>query len=153
MDKTNLENITLGGSPGDNLENPPSSEVGPTDSGGGQPLFSNGNTEKVTLIEGGMTTAPKPKPGHLLSNLLTDRRRSSSFSDALPSTRFKNDLVNHLTTHREKLAHNESEPPPRGSLGEWVNVSSNKRRRSSPETTTRIQKQTKLSNYWLSSPV
>ncbi|CAL1671598.1 unnamed protein product [Lasius platythorax] len=47
MEKTLMEMITPGGRPGTSLENPPSTEVGLTDSGGGQPLFevnpSSGN--------------------------------------------------------------------------------------------------------------
>ncbi|CAL1672444.1 unnamed protein product [Lasius platythorax] len=51
MDKTIEEEITLGGSPGTNPENPPSSEAGLTDSGGGQPLPIKDNLLKCTLIK------------------------------------------------------------------------------------------------------
>jgi len=61
---------------------------------------------------------------------IIDRQRSSSFSGVLPLTEFSSD-----------------------SQEGWTNVSSKKRPRNSPDTISRGLKQTRLNNYWLSTPV
>ena len=50
MEKTNKGMTTPGGRPGKNLVNPPSSEVGPMDSGGGQLLLGEDPFRRGSLV-------------------------------------------------------------------------------------------------------
>ncbi|KMQ86632.1 nucleic-acid-binding protein from transposon x-element [Lasius niger] len=132
MDKTIEEEITPGGSPGTNPENPPSSEAGLTDSGGGQPLPIKDNLLKCTLIKRTQqrqrchSVGDKPKT----SPAMPDMSEPSTSKGIDPA----------ILTNRNG-SNNEAK---------WE-IQNKKRARVSPENANR--KQAKLNSYWLKAPI
>jgi len=139
MDKTQ-GNSTPGGSPVV-LENPPSKEAGPTDSGGGQSLLEKEIEKEVTR------NIPTPKTSDGVKQkgyniLIPGRLRLNSISGIIPTR--KDDRIDSTEPEVVKIpAHGDS----------WTEVLRKKKPRDSPETSTKISKQSKLSSYWLSAPV
>jgi len=139
MDKTQ-GNSTPGGSPVV-LENPPSKEAGPTDSGGGQSLLEKGPEKEVSRNN----PAPKTSDGAKQKgyNILTPGRlRLNSISGIISSR--KDDRFVSTKPEAVKIFANGSN---------WTEILRKKRSRDSPETSTKISKQSKLSSYWLSAPI
>jgi len=154
MNKTITEVTTPGGIPGKNPGNPPSSEAGPKDSGGGQPLPTKNAIYKLNSPSSGAKT-PDSNLELRLPNSAIDRQRSASFSDVLPliGNNNNNNLSNVSSLHEGTASVACATESSKESQEGWTNVSSKKRPRNSPDTISRGLKQTRLSNYWLSAPV
>jgi len=122
--------ITPGGTPVE-LENPPSSEAGLMDSGGGQPLFFKDSREKSNL---------------LWSPYIRHRSNSLSEFRSLKTNKTPKDKNSSPVTAETSKAKIEKE-------GKWTETTSKRRLQNSPDFSQGKCKQFKLDGYWLSAPV
>ncbi|KMQ85370.1 sigma 54 modulation protein ribosomal protein s30ea [Lasius niger] len=97
MDKTVTEVITPGGRPGTSLENPPSTEVGVTDSRGGQPLFE-----------------VNPSSGNLLSSRVAYTTTTTNAESVLTDA-----LQNQGKQRSSKFVGNQTEPQELNYYNKW----------------------------------
>ena len=127
---------------GESLPEPGSQEPSsgcPSDSGGG--TFRSKN-----LIQRTNNSKPNLTQQVIYKGLFTNRPRSNSYS-GIPSEISVTNAQSLETLDKEYDHKNEE-----NDTQNWQEVNSRKRQRSSPNMTTRSQKQTKLS-YWLAAPV
>lgn len=107
MDKTDMDENTPGGSPGISSENPPSSEVGLTDSGGGQPLPTTTVITKTNISKSkSPLTMPTLTSGMgqrtLYETLFNGRPRSSSVGQTPELINITHDSIPHQNQDSRK---------------------------------------------------
>lgn len=164
MDKTNQGNTTPGGSPV-YLENPPSSEAGPTDSGGDQLLLSTNTKKSITSpdseqmdLENTFTEKGTQKPRAECNNnkVKTVNNNNNKLDDnpktkMIQTTIYKSLLNSRPRSNSTSTTFPNSTPKPSNEVTKenlthkWQSYS-RKRNRNSPEETARKQAKP---GYWL----